>query len=242
MPIAMSTAEANKQHYEVPADFYSVSGASAATAQSAWQCRWPRTELTALVSRLQLVMGPYKKYSCGYWPRPGTTFEESEVEALRLVCSRAQLCDRQRVGGARWDSTCSGTALPACCRVDPVPCTRRSDPGHGVRLGQLGAVHGGPLPPRPDHGRVQLQLPAPVHRGQMQGAGLDQRHHRDRCGATLLKEEAGLSVYSFGVLRVASCPQQLMSTTSTRTRTGSSTVLVRPPPPLGVDWPPACCG
>lgn len=48
MPIAMSTAEANKQHYEVPADFYSVSGASAATAQSAWQCRWPRTELTRL--------------------------------------------------------------------------------------------------------------------------------------------------------------------------------------------------
>jgi hypothetical protein len=33
------------------------------------------------------------KYSCGYWPKPDTTFEESEVEMLNLYCQRAELQD-----------------------------------------------------------------------------------------------------------------------------------------------------
>jgi cyclopropane-fatty-acyl-phospholipid synthase len=38
-------------------------------------------------------MGPWKKYSCGIWNRPGMTLEESEVAALELVCKRAQITD-----------------------------------------------------------------------------------------------------------------------------------------------------
>ena len=61
--IATFTQDANKQHYEVPAAFYDT------------------------------VMGPHKKYSCGYWPRPNMTLEESEVAALELVCARAGITD-----------------------------------------------------------------------------------------------------------------------------------------------------
>jgi cyclopropane-fatty-acyl-phospholipid synthase len=58
---------ANEQHYEVPARFF------------------------------EAVLGPYLKYSCGYWPSPTTTFEESEVEMLELYCERAQLRDGMNV-------------------------------------------------------------------------------------------------------------------------------------------------
>ena len=76
--LAEATADANKQHYEVPAAFF------------------------------ELVMGKHKKYSCGQWPElePGaaaaaattTTLDESEELALRLVCERAKLED---VAGTR---------------------------------------------------------------------------------------------------------------------------------------------
>jgi cyclopropane-fatty-acyl-phospholipid synthase len=61
--LAEVPAKANEQHYEVPAEFYS------------------------------LVMGQYKKYSCGLWPadKPDMTLDESEAAALELVCERAQL-------------------------------------------------------------------------------------------------------------------------------------------------------
>ena len=62
-PIAIFTQDANKQHYEVPAALYDT------------------------------VMGPHKKYSCGYWPRPGMSLEESEVAALELMCNRAGITD-----------------------------------------------------------------------------------------------------------------------------------------------------
>ena len=58
--VAEYTADANKQHYEVPARFY------------------------------DLCLGDNKKYSCGSWGS-AKTLEESEVEALRIVCERAQL-------------------------------------------------------------------------------------------------------------------------------------------------------
>ena len=78
--LAVATADANKQHYEVPAAFF------------------------------ELVMGKHKKYSCGLWPEleprgaaaaaaaPATTLDASEELALRLVCERAKLED---VAGTR---------------------------------------------------------------------------------------------------------------------------------------------
>lgn len=62
-PIAIKTAAANDQHYEVPTDFF------------------------------KLVLGPRMKYSSGYWPREDTTFEESEEAMLALTCERAELRD-----------------------------------------------------------------------------------------------------------------------------------------------------
>jgi cyclopropane-fatty-acyl-phospholipid synthase len=60
-PLAENTLDANKQHYEVPAGFYTH------------------------------VMGSWKKYSCGLWPAGVDTLEASEVAALHLVCERAQI-------------------------------------------------------------------------------------------------------------------------------------------------------
>ena len=62
-PIAIKTAAANEQHYEVPTDFF------------------------------KLVLGPRMKYSSGYWPREDTTFAESEEAMLALTCERAELTD-----------------------------------------------------------------------------------------------------------------------------------------------------
>jgi len=64
MPIAINTAEANEQHYEVPPEFFQ-----------------------------KYVMGPYMKYSSGYWPSDTTTFAESETNMLDLYCTRAELVD-----------------------------------------------------------------------------------------------------------------------------------------------------
>lgn len=70
------TDAANEQHYEVPARFF------------------------------EAVLGPYLKYSCGYWPSPTTTFEESEVEMLELYCERAQLRDGMNVCRKLWAEFC----------------------------------------------------------------------------------------------------------------------------------------
>jgi Mycolic acid cyclopropane synthetase len=59
MPIAIATEKANDQHYEVPAAFY------------------------------DFCLGPYKKYSSGYWEHAKSTFEESETAMLELYCVRA---------------------------------------------------------------------------------------------------------------------------------------------------------
>jgi hypothetical protein len=67
MPIAIATQEANEQHYEVPAKFYT------------------------------LCLGPCKKYSSGYWPTRQTTFEESEVYMLDLYCERANVKDGMHI-------------------------------------------------------------------------------------------------------------------------------------------------
>ncbi|TGK03800.1 class I SAM-dependent methyltransferase [Leptospira semungkisensis] len=60
-PIAVNTAEANEQHYEVPASFF------------------------------RLVMGKYMKYSSGFWASPDVSFDESERAMLQLSCDRAKL-------------------------------------------------------------------------------------------------------------------------------------------------------
>eukprot|EP00968_Pinguiococcus_pyrenoidosus_P011210 scaffold895_cov315-Pinguiococcus_pyrenoidosus.AAC.59 len=75
-PIAVATDDANTQHYEVPAALYDC------------------------------CLGPYKKYSSGYWPTPDTTFEESETAMLELYCERAQLEDGMAILdlGCGWGS------------------------------------------------------------------------------------------------------------------------------------------
>jgi len=62
-PIAIKTAAANEQHYEVPTEFF------------------------------QLCLGPRLKYSSGYWPREDTTFAESEEAMLALLPGGARSRD-----------------------------------------------------------------------------------------------------------------------------------------------------
>ncbi len=62
-PIAIETDQPNRQHYEVPAEFF------------------------------QLVLGPRLKYSCCYWPPGVETIGQAEDAMFELTCERAQLED-----------------------------------------------------------------------------------------------------------------------------------------------------
>ena len=62
-PIAVKTTDANRQHYEVPAEFY------------------------------RMCLGHRLKYSGCYWPDGARTLNQAEDAALSLVCERAQLAD-----------------------------------------------------------------------------------------------------------------------------------------------------
>ncbi len=75
-PIAVETAAANEQHYELPPEFFA------------------------------LVLGPRRKYSCCYFPQPDTRLDQAEDAALALTCERAELRDGQRVLelGCGWGS------------------------------------------------------------------------------------------------------------------------------------------
>jgi cyclopropane-fatty-acyl-phospholipid synthase len=75
-PIAIQTAAANEQHYEVPTRFY------------------------------QLALGKRLKYSSGYWPEGVTTLDQSEEVMLSLTCQRAGLADGQQILelGCGWGS------------------------------------------------------------------------------------------------------------------------------------------
>jgi len=79
-PVAIETAAANQQHYEVPTEFY------------------------------QRVLGPHLKYSSGYFPRPDVApaenLEAAEKRMLTLTCERARLDDGQRILelGCGWGS------------------------------------------------------------------------------------------------------------------------------------------
>jgi cyclopropane-fatty-acyl-phospholipid synthase len=75
-PIAINTAAANEQHYEVPTKFY------------------------------QYCLGKYLKYSCGYWKTGVTDIDTSEKDMLELTCTRADLQNGQQVLelGCGWGS------------------------------------------------------------------------------------------------------------------------------------------
>lgn len=77
-PLAIATAEANEQHYELPTAFF------------------------------QACLGPHLKYSSGYWldQESSTDIESSEARMLELTATRAQLEDGQRILelGCGWGS------------------------------------------------------------------------------------------------------------------------------------------
>jgi cyclopropane-fatty-acyl-phospholipid synthase len=75
-PIAIHTADANEQHYEVPTAFY------------------------------QYCLGKHLKYSSGYWKEGVTDLDTSERDMLELTCQRAELNDGQEVLelGCGWGS------------------------------------------------------------------------------------------------------------------------------------------
>lgn len=66
-PVAVETDAANRQHYEVPTEFF------------------------------RLILGPRLKYSSAFWPSGDTTLAEAEVAMLELTARRAQVADGQRV-------------------------------------------------------------------------------------------------------------------------------------------------
>jgi cyclopropane-fatty-acyl-phospholipid synthase len=75
-PVAIETAAANEQHYEVPAAFY------------------------------QHVLGKHLKYSSCYYQPGVTQLDDAEAEMLRITTERAQLKDGERILelGCGWGS------------------------------------------------------------------------------------------------------------------------------------------
>jgi len=73
--IAEQTGKANEQHYEVPAELYLN------------------------------MLGPWLKYSSGYWPKDDCSLQESEEAMLELVCERAEL-DSLKEGDTVLDLGC----------------------------------------------------------------------------------------------------------------------------------------
>lgn len=75
-PIAINTADANEQHYEVPTEFYTY------------------------------CLGRHLKYSSGYWKDGVTDIDIAEFDMLQLTCQRAELTDGQDVLelGCGWGS------------------------------------------------------------------------------------------------------------------------------------------
>jgi cyclopropane-fatty-acyl-phospholipid synthase len=79
-PVAIETAAANEQHYEVPTEFYAR------------------------------VLGRHLKYSCGYFPHPQAAavdnLDTAEARMLALTCQRARVADGERILelGCGWGS------------------------------------------------------------------------------------------------------------------------------------------
>jgi cyclopropane-fatty-acyl-phospholipid synthase len=87
-PIAVATADANDQHYELPTEFFAT------------------------------VLGPYLKYSSGFWPDDVRLLAEAEERMLQLSCDRAGLEDGMEILdlGCGWGSLTLWVArcYPAC--------------------------------------------------------------------------------------------------------------------------------
>src|SRR5262249_37416117 len=66
-PIAVGEAEANKQHYELPTEFF------------------------------RLILGRHMKYSCGYWAGASDDLDQSEETRLGLICERAEIANGRRI-------------------------------------------------------------------------------------------------------------------------------------------------
>ena len=75
-PLAIATAEANEQHYELPTRFF------------------------------ERVLGKHLKYSSGYWDEGVTDIATSEARMLGITCERAGLVDGHRILelGCGWGS------------------------------------------------------------------------------------------------------------------------------------------
>ena len=75
-PLAIETDAANRQHYELPPEFF------------------------------QLCLGKHLKYSCSYWDEGTRDLDAAEARMLRLYADRAQLADGQRILelGCGWGS------------------------------------------------------------------------------------------------------------------------------------------
>lgn len=75
-PVAIEQDAANKQHYEVPTDFY------------------------------RLALGQHLKYSSCWWNERTTSLNQAEADMLALYCERAQLTNGMRIldVGCGWGS------------------------------------------------------------------------------------------------------------------------------------------
>jgi len=75
-PIALVPEVANRQHYEIPAEFF------------------------------RAILGPRLKYSCCFFEDAHSTLAEAEAAALEITCQRAQLADGQNILelGCGWGS------------------------------------------------------------------------------------------------------------------------------------------
>jgi cyclopropane-fatty-acyl-phospholipid synthase len=67
VPIALTPASANAQHYEVAPEFFAL---------------W---------------LGPRRKYSCGYWTGATASLKDAELESLRRTCQHAEIDDGMRI-------------------------------------------------------------------------------------------------------------------------------------------------
>jgi cyclopropane-fatty-acyl-phospholipid synthase len=76
LPIAVNTAEANAQHYEIPARFF------------------------------EMILGPQRKYSCCFYGEEGDTLAQAEERALGITAGHAKLEDGQDILelGCGWGS------------------------------------------------------------------------------------------------------------------------------------------
>jgi len=86
--IALSTKEANEQHYEVPSEFF------------------------------HKILGPWLKYSCNYWTAETLNIKDSEELMLSMVCERAEIEDGMNILdlGCGWGSFSlfAAKSYPAC--------------------------------------------------------------------------------------------------------------------------------